>query len=97
MRVFVRMGVAVVMRMTMFMRMVVMTVLIVALMRVGRPGVNAELHPFNLTALLALEMHVEVSEIQFGELPFQRGGFQPKIAQSADSHVAADARETVEE
>jgi hypothetical protein len=60
------MGVAVIVRVT-----VVMRVVMVALLRVGGSGVDAELDPFNLTALLAFKMHVEVSKVQFGELPFQ--------------------------
>ncbi len=42
---------------------VVMRVPVVALMRVGGSGVDTELDPFNLTALLAFKMHVEVSKI----------------------------------
>jgi hypothetical protein len=49
----------------------VMRVPVVALTRVGGSGVDAELDPFNLTALLALKMHVKVPKVQFGELPFQ--------------------------
>ena len=42
-------------------------------------------------------MHVEVAEIEFGEFPFQDGGFDTEIDEGADGHVSADAGEAVEE
>lgn len=71
-------------------------VLVIAVMRVCCSRVNAEFYAFNFAAFLAVKVHVEISEIELGELPFQGGGFDSKVAERADCHVAADARKTVE-
>lgn len=69
----------------------------VLVVRVRRAFVNAELHPFHLLPLLAVEVHMEIAEVELGELPFEGGGLDAEIDQSADGHVAGDARETIEE
>ena len=46
---------------------------------------------------LALEVHVEIAECEFRQLPFEGGGFHAEIDERADGHVAADAGEAVEE
>jgi hypothetical protein len=65
-------------------------------MRVRRALVDAELHTLDALALLPLEVHVEVADVHFGELPLERGGLHTEVAQGADGHVAADAGKTVE-
>jgi len=68
----------------------------IRLVLMGCPFVNAELDPLDGLALFALEVHVKVADLQFGELPFKGGGFDAEVAESADSHVAADAGKTIE-
>ena len=58
--------------------------------------VDAELHSLNVLALFALEVHVEVSDVQLGELPLEGRGLHSQVAERADGHVAADAGETIE-
>lgn len=96
--VFVFMGV----RMPMFVLMMMvplamLAVFLVLVVRVRRAFVNAELHPFHLLPLLAVEVHMEIAEVELGELPFEGGGLDAEIDQSADGHIAGDARETIEE
>ena len=43
----------------------------VAGLGVGCTRVNVELHSFDVTPLLPLEVHVEVSQVQLGKLPFE--------------------------
>ena len=59
--------------------------------------VDAELHALDALPLLALEVHVEVAEVELRQLPFERGGLHAEVAQRTDSHVAADAGDAVEE
>ncbi|MDB6154918.1 MAG: hypothetical protein JWL90_3371 [Chthoniobacteraceae bacterium] len=65
-------------------------------MRMGRAGVNAKLDPFNALALLALEMHVEIADLQFGKFPLKSRRFDSQIAQGSHGHVAADTGKAVE-
>jgi len=78
-----------------FMVMVRRVVVLILLVGVGGASVNAEFHPFNSLSGTAFEMHVEIPDVQFGEFPLKGGGINAEIAQSANGHVAADARETV--
>jgi hypothetical protein len=39
---------------------------------------------------------MEVADVHFRELPFERGRFDAQVTKGADGHVAADAGETVE-
>jgi len=74
-----------------------MFAMILVLMRLmGSTGVDAEAHPFDLLPLGPLEMHVEIPDVDLRQLPFERRRFQPEVAQGADHHVAADAREAIE-
>jgi hypothetical protein len=58
---------------------------------------DAKLYAFDFLPFLAVEMHVEIADIQFGEFPFQRGWFDSQVAESAHGHVTADScRGTVE-
>jgi hypothetical protein len=59
--------------------------------------VDGEADAGDVFPFLALEMHVEVAEIELGEFPFQNGGFDTEIDEGADGHVSADAGEAVEE
>lgn len=68
----------------------------ILLVSMGRPFVNAEFDPLDGLALFALEVHVKVTDLQLGELPFEGGGFDAEVAERADSHVAADAGKTIE-
>ena len=44
--------------------LMVMTVPLILLVCVSRPFVNAELHAFDVLALLPLEVHVEIADLQ---------------------------------
>jgi len=81
----------------MMMPFAMVAVLFVLVVGVRRAFVNAELHPFHLLPLLAVEVHMEIAEVELGELPFEGGGLDAEIDQSADGHVAGDARKTIEE
>ena len=65
--------------------------------RVGRAFVDAKFHALDLLPLLAVEVHVEVAEVELRQLPFERGRFHAEIDQRADGHVAADPGEAIEE
>jgi hypothetical protein len=69
----------------------------ILVVRMGGPFVDAKLHPLHCLAFLPVEVHVEVADIELGEFPLKRGGFDAEIDERADRHVAADAGETIEE
>jgi len=69
----------------------------VLVVRVGRSFVDAKFHAFHFLPLLPVEMHMKISDIELGELPFQGGGLDAEIDEGADGHVATDAGETIEE
>jgi hypothetical protein len=71
-------------------------VVLVLLMLVNRSLVNTELGAFDVHSFGAFEMHVELAEFEFGELPFERRRFHAEVAEGADGHIAADAGKTVE-
>ena len=52
----------------------------VLIVRMDRPGMNAKLHPGHVLALATLEMHVEVTDLQFGQLPLERGRLHSQVA-----------------
>jgi hypothetical protein len=81
----------------MFVRMGMLVVLFILVMRMRRAGMNAEFDPFDLPLLPAFEVHVEIAEVELGQFPLERGRIDAQVAQRADSHVAADARGTIEE
>jgi hypothetical protein len=94
---FVFMIAMLVIMMLMFVRMLVMMmVLLVLLMRVGRAFVDRKFDGLDILPLLALPMGVEIADLQLAQFPLEGGGFDAEIAQCADGHIAADARETVE-
>ncbi|MDB6173251.1 MAG: hypothetical protein JWL59_2562 [Chthoniobacteraceae bacterium] len=68
----------------------------ILVMGMGRTGMNAELDSFDALALLALEMHVEIADLQFGEFPLKSGRFDSQVAQGSHGHVAADTGKAVE-
>ena len=71
--------------------------LFVLVVRVCRAFVDAELHAFHLLPLLALEVHVEIAEVELRELPFESRGFHAEIDEGAHGHVAGDAGKAIEE
>jgi hypothetical protein len=71
--------------------------LLILVVRVGRAFVDAKFHAFQILPLLALEVHVEIAEVELGKLPLQGRGFDAKIDEGADGHIAGDAGEAVEE
>ena len=56
-----------------------LAVFFVLVVGVRRAFVNAELHPFHLLPLLAVEVHMEIAEVELGELPFEGGGLDAEI------------------
>jgi hypothetical protein len=66
-------------------------------MSVHRARVDAEVDSFDTFPMLPIEVHVEVSDLQLGELPLECRGFDAEVAEGADGHIAADAGGTVEE
>jgi hypothetical protein len=70
-------------------------VIVIARLLVCRAFVDAEMDSFDLLPLRAVEVHVEISEVQLGEFPLQCGRLHAEIAKRADKHVAADSREAV--
>jgi hypothetical protein len=74
-----------------------MPALFVLVVRVRRAFVDAELHAFHLLPLLAVEVHVEIAEVELRELPFERGRFHAEIDEGAHGHVAGDAGKAIEE
>jgi hypothetical protein len=64
---------------------------------VGGAFVDTEFHALDLLPLFAVEVHVEIAEIELGELPFEGGRFDTEINEGANGHVAGDAGKAVEE
>ena len=85
--------------MRMFVRVFVVAVCVLVLLvvHVRAPFVNAKLDAAHILPLLPLEVHVKVANVQLRKLPLERRWFHAQIAQGADGHVAADAGEAVEE
>ncbi len=89
----------------MFMMLVVVMVVVaiamlVSLALVGcvrRAFVNAKLDAFDFVPVLAVEMHVEIAEVELRELPLERRGFDAKVDERADRHVTGNAGKTVKE
>jgi len=75
---------------------VMMPVLILRV-RVRRAFVDAKFHTLDLLPLLAVEVHVKITEVELRQLPFEGGGFHAEIDEGADGHVAADPGEAIEE
>lgn len=62
---------------------------------VHRPFMDGEVNAFDVEALLPLEVHVKIANLQLRQLPLKGGGFDAEVAKSANRHVAADARKTI--
>ena len=62
----------------------------------GRPFMNAKSNAFDGLALLALEVHVEIAQVELGEFPLKGGRFDAEIAKRPNGHIAADAGNAVE-
>lgn len=90
----VRMGMPVV---VLVMPLAMLAMLLILVVRVGGTFVDAEFHAFHLLPLLAVEVHVEIAEIELGKLPLESGRFHAEIDEGADGHVAGDAGKAVEE
>jgi len=70
-------------------------VMLLLLMFVGRTLMDAEFDAGDVPARAVLEMHVEVSNVQFRQFPFESGGLHAKISERADGHIAANTGKTV--
>jgi hypothetical protein len=81
----------------MMMLVVVLVLVLVLFVGVRRALVDTEFHAFDVLALLALEVHVKVADVELGEFPLERGGFHAEVGERADGHVAADSADAVEE
>ena len=94
----VLMRVCVLMGMRVFVRMIAFLVPVFLVLVVGvfRALVNTELDPTHPLPLFAIEVHMEIAQIQFRQLPLESRRFHPKIDQRADGHVAADAGGTIQ-
>ena len=68
---------------------------VILVVRVDRSPMDAELHSFDVLPLVPLEVHVEIPDLHFGQLPLESGRLDPEIAQCTHGHIAADARETI--
>lgn len=86
------------MGMGVFVRMIapLMPVLFVLLVRVLGAFVNAELDATYTFSLFTIEMHVEIAQVQFRQLPLESRRFDAKVDQRADGHIAADAGRTIQ-
>jgi hypothetical protein len=62
----------------------------------GFAAMDVELHALDVLTLRAVEVHVEVAEIEFSDFPLQCAGFHPEVNESAHRHVAADSRNAVQ-
>ena len=69
---------------------------LVLVVRVHRAAVDAELDSFEVLPFPALEVHVEISDVQLRKLPFEGGWLDAQVTQRTDSHVAADTGKTIE-
>ncbi len=90
MRVLVFMRVLVLMLLGMGVNLAVLIGVLVLCVGVRAARVDAEFHAFDVLALLALEVHVEVSDVQLGKLPLERRGLHSQVAERANGHVTAD-------
>jgi hypothetical protein len=101
--VLVLMGVAVLMLMLMGVAVTVLMLMVVFLSPmvvpaafavmipgVRAPFVNGEMDSFDTFALGSIKVHVKIAEIDFRQLPLERGRFDAQVHQSANGHVAAD-------
>src|SRR5262245_55990125 len=93
--VFVRMAVSVLLFTVMM--VMVMFLLVLVLFRLMRGSVvDRESHAFALLSLGAIEVHVELTDGELGQFPFQRGRADTEIDQRTNGHVATDAGDAVE-
>ena len=85
------------MRMTIFVLvlMVMIAAIAVGVLLGGGAGGDVELHAFDVLPLGAVVMHVEVTELEFAQFPFERARLDPEIDEGADHHVAADSGNAV--
>ena len=98
MHVLVRVGVFVFLIVTMMSVIMFAIVVLVPVLVVGvrRALVDPEFHAFDILPVGALEVHVELAKVHFGEFPLEGGGLHAEVAKSAHGHVATDAGKTVE-
>lgn len=57
---------------------------------------HVELHALDILPLRAVEVHVQIAEVQLADFPFQRAGLHAEVDECADHHVAADSGNAVE-
>ena len=89
-------GMLMLMLMGVGMNLAVLIGVLVLFVGVRAARVDAEFHSLDVLALLALEVHVKIPDVQLGKLPLERGRLHSQVAERADGHVAADARKAVE-
>ena len=82
--VLMRMRVAVFVRMAVFLFLIVVVMMVSAAVSVGMllvrgAAVNVEFHALDVLPLGAVVVHVEITEIQFAQLPLERAGFHAKV------------------
>ena len=83
--------------MFMFVRMLVGVVLLfVLVVGVRGAGVDGKFHALDILPHLALPVGVEIADLQLAELPLERGGLYPQVAERPHGHVTADTREAIE-
>ena len=63
---------------------------LVLLVRVDRPGVDAEMHSLRGVEGAAFEVEVKRAELHFGQFPLEGRGLDAEVAEEADEHVAAE-------
>ena len=97
-RMTVRMGMPMLVPvLVMMVALAMLAVFLVLVVGVRGAFVNTKFHPLHLLPLLAVEVHVKITEIELRELPLQGGRFHTEINKGADGHVAGDAGKAVEE
>jgi uncharacterized paraquat-inducible protein A len=68
----------------------------VAVFLMGRAGVDAEKHAFDLLPFGTVGVEVKVAEAELAQFPLEGGRPHAEVEQRAHGHVAADAAEAVE-
>jgi hypothetical protein len=96
------MGMAVLMFMFMFMLMVMTATFVAVVMWIlavlmSGALVDVKLHSLDVLALRTVIMHVKIAKVQLAKLPFQSAGLNAQVDERADSHVATNAGNAVEE
>lgn len=97
----VGMGFMLIMVVTTFLPMPVMVstvrmCMLVLLRAVHFALVTAEFKSLDRTFCFPVEMHVEIPDVELGQLPLECGGSDTEVRESPHHHVPADATETIQ-